>query len=59
MFNPWFKDSKKAQIKVPCFSDDIVKTLEAAMRHWDVNTCIKFQKRTSQPDYISFHNGVK
>ncbi|KAL5263562.1 hypothetical protein ACHWQZ_G008809 [Mnemiopsis leidyi] len=43
----------------PGIPDDIVKTLEAAMRHWDVNTCIQFQKRTSQPDYISFHHGVK
>ncbi|KAL5263560.1 hypothetical protein ACHWQZ_G008809 [Mnemiopsis leidyi] len=42
----------------PGIPDDIVKTLEAAMRHWDVNTCIQFQKRTSQPDYISFHHGV-
>ena len=26
------------------------------MRHWEDNTCIRFKEKTTEVDYIAFHN---
>ena len=39
-------------------SPDKLVVIKSAMTHWEANTCLRFQPRQSERDYLSFYNGA-
>lgn len=42
----------------PSVSPEKLHVIKSAMSHWETHTCVRFQPRTTEPDYLSFYNGA-
>ena len=42
----------------PSISPEKLAVIKAAISHWEANTCLRFQPRRNERDYLSFYNGA-